>query len=250
MNEAIGLGRRQVLQAAGMTATWLLLPVGARALAGAEETALAAGQPGLGGVPRWFDAHRVKGHTRLALGAVGKRRYLPESDEFAHAAAAFKALGAGMFARHVKLNNGDPWWPTAKPRCEDGTLYSQHPRDVAGYTLEPGVSIVQQTIDEAHHEGLKIIAYYFHMTEKTLSEGAMVGDCVVPPHDEWVCKDPNGNRITIPRKPWFWLDITGPYREVVLTRLLELADMGIDGLQFDFFHLPPKGCWGTALEEA
>lgn len=241
--------RRQALQAGGLTAAWLLVPVGARAIADAEGDAIAVGQPGLGGLPRWFDVNRVQGMTTsLGLGAR-KPFYLPDSDEFAHAGAALKALGAGVFTRHVKLNNGDPWWPTAKPRCEDGTLYSQHPRDVAGYTLEPGVNLAQQIIDEAHREGLKIIAYYFHMAERTLSAGAVSGDCVVPAHDEWVCRDPEDKPITF-NGDWLWLDITGPYREVVLTRLLELADMGVDGFNFDDLHLPREGCWRTALADA
>ncbi len=41
--------------------------------------------------------------------------------------------------------------------------------------------------------------------------------------------------------------MTGPYRELVLQRLLDLAAMGADGLFFDFRHLPPRGCWDTAL---
>ena len=47
-----------------------------------------------------------------------------------------------------------------------------------------------------------------------------------------------------------FLDVTGPYREVVLTRLRELAEMGADGFLFDAWHLPPVGCWGSPLEEA
>ena len=46
------------------------------------------------------------------------------------------------------------------------------------------------------------------------------------------------------------LDITGPYREVVLTGCARLAELGADGFMFDERHLPPEGCWGSALEAA
>jgi hypothetical protein len=38
-----------------------------------------------------------------------------------------------------------------------------------------------------------------------------------------------------------YLDITGPYREVVLTLLRELAAMGADGFFFDERHLVGAG---------
>ena len=93
----------------------------------------------------------------------------------------------------------------------------------------------QEFIDEAHAEGLKIFAYYWHMSEKTMADL----------HREWICRDWNGNPVDTERG--LYLDMTGPYRELVLTRLRELAGMGADGLFFDFRHLPPRGCLNTAL---
>ena len=163
-------------------------------------------------LPAWFTKNRVHGHTRLIL------RLWHDTDEFTLAAAGFKALGAHVFTRHVKTGAEDPWWPTGQP---------------------PGRNVVQQFIKNAHAEGLKIFTYYWHMSETSLQK----------PHPDWVCKKLNGNPIS-GRTKGAYLDITGPYREVVLTRLLELAAMGTDGLFFDFRHLPPRGCWHTALAQA
>jgi hypothetical protein len=152
-------------------------------------------------LPAWFLANRVKGHTRLSFSAWHG------TPEFAQAAAGFKALGAGAFTRHVKTRDEDPW---------PGTVW-------------------QEIIDEAHAEGLKIVAYYWHQT--------------LAAHDEeWVCHMPDGSEIEGERG--IHLDITGPYRETVLEHLRRLADLGADASMFDERHLPPRGCWGSALEEA
>ncbi len=154
-------------------------------------------------LPDWFKANRVKGHTRLSFsGWYG-------TDEFAHAAAGFKALGAGAFTRHVKTSEEDPW-----------------PREVW-----------QALIDEAHAEGLHVVGYYWHQTEKSQNDDEAL-----------VCKQPNG--MWIDNERGYYLDITGPYGETVLERLQKLADLGVDGLMFDERHLPPIGTWGSALEVA
>ena len=165
-------------------------------------------EPTTGSLPAWFTTNRVHGHTRLTL------RLWRDKDEFKKAAAGFKSLGAHAFTRHVKTGDEDPWWPTGQP---------------------PRRNVVSTFIHEAHTEGLKIFAYYWHMSEKTMADL----------HSEWICRDWNGNPVDTERGPF--LDMTGPYRELVLTRLRELAGMGADGLFFDFRHLPPRGCLNTAL---
>jgi hypothetical protein len=147
-------------------------------------------------------------------------------------------LGAGAFTRHVKRADEDPWWPTALPLDDDQRPHSDRPRDVNGVILEPGKNIAQTIIDEAHTRGLRIIAYYWDASEATLAQQ----------HHDWICLNPHGNAFRTRRGTN--LDLTGPYREVVRVRLLELAAMGADGFLFDNFHLPLIGCWGTALEEA
>ena len=95
----------------------------------------------------------------------------------------------------------------------------------------------QQLIDEADGRKLKIVGYYWHMAEASLADTP-----------GWVCRKHDGTKIKGDRG--LHLDITGDFGGVVLERLLELAKMGIDGLQFDERHLPPGGAWGSALEDA
>jgi hypothetical protein len=101
-------------------------------------------------LPRWFDANRVQGHTRLILSTTWY-----ETPEFTQAAAGFRELGAGAFTRHVKRGDEDPWWPTALPVDADGTPHSSRPREINGVILEPGENVAEEIIDEAHAEGLK-----------------------------------------------------------------------------------------------
>src|SRR5262245_24514726 len=188
------------------------------------------------GLPRWFDANRVQGHTRLTLGMPPEFWY--RTPEFDHAAAGFKRLGAAVFTRHVKSADEDPWWPTKVPLDPDGRPHSSRPRVVRGVTLRPRDDVARKIVGEAHREGLKILTYYWHASEATVA--------ALPPAGS--CRRPRGQEMKSPRS--IHLDITGPYREVVLKRLLELAERGADGLFFDYRHLPHEGCWHSALEEA
>jgi hypothetical protein len=163
-------------------------------------------------LPAWFTVNRVHGHTRLKLADWG------DSDEFREASAGFKSLGAHAFVRHVKHGGEDPWWPM-------GEL--------------PVRNVVAQFIADAHAKGLKIITYYWHMSQKTMEQL----------HPKWVCRRRNGTPIEAATRGNH-LDITGPYREVVLNHLLELAAMGADGIMFDFHHLPARGTWGSPLARA
>lgn len=199
----------------------------------AKEEAAAGGSR----LPRWFDANRVQGHTRLRLG-IPPPNFWYGTREFNEAAAGFRGLGARAFTRHVKTADEDPWWPTALP-VDDGHPHSDQPREINGVVLEPGQNVAGAIIDEAHDEGLKIITYYWDASEKTLADR----------NPDWVCLTPKRKPI-VHRRRGTHLDITGPYREVVLARLLELADMGADGFYFDYRHLPQQGCWHTALEAA
>jgi hypothetical protein len=73
-------------------------------------------------------------------------------------------------------------------------------------------NLVKDFIDEAHAAGLKVVAYYWHMSEATIA-GL---------HWEWVCKNLDGvTPISGPQRSGYLLDITGPYGEIVLTRLCE-----------------------------
>ncbi len=163
-------------------------------------------------LPPWFTANRVHGHTRLTLSTW------KDTEEWVGAASGFKWLGAHAFTRHAKTGGEDPWWESGEP---------------------PPPNVVKDFIDSAHAAGLRIFTYYWHMSQTSLER---------PPHENWVCKSWSGSPIKA-RPGAHYLDITGPYGDVVLARLRDLAVMGADGLFFDARHLPPRGCWGTALEE-
>ncbi len=193
-------------------------------------------------LPDWFVGNRVHGQTRLIFGPTWHK-----TDEFKHAAAGFKALGAHVFTRHVKSADEDPPWPTALPLRLDGTPLSAGPREIHGVTVPPGRNVAQEVIDEAHDQGLRLVAYYWHFTEASVADPHPD----VEPHPDWICRHAPPSTDPIEHDPrGTHLDITGPYREVVLTRLLELAEMGVDGFNFDERHLPPEGAWGSALEAA
>jgi hypothetical protein len=192
-------------------------------------------------LPAWFVGNRVHGQTRLQFNATWH-----DTDEFKRAAEGFKALGARVFTRHVKSAAEDPPWPTALPtRLSDGRPLSDGVRVIHGVRLEPGRNVAREVVDEAHDQGLRIVTYYWHMTEASFTDPHPD----VEPHEDWICRHPDG-AVIVHKTRGTHLDISGPYRDVVLTRLLELAAMGADGFNFDERHLPPAGSWGSALEDA
>jgi hypothetical protein len=158
--------------------------------------------------PEWVDGARVQAHTRL---------WLHHRDEpvFTEASKAFREMGVRVITRHVKSGDEDPWWKTATP------------------TKSKDLDLVPDMVASCHGAGLKFIAYYWPMTDRTCSE-------VFP---EAVCLHPDGAVIKHHQRGNF-IDITYPaYREVVANRLIELAELGVDGFYFDERHLPPVGVW-------
>jgi hypothetical protein len=192
-------------------------------------------------LPGWFIGDRVHGQTRLQFGDRWDG-----GDQFLHAAEGFKELGARVFTRHVKSAAEDPPWPTALPvRLSDGRPLSDGPRLIHGVTVEPGRDVASEIIGEAKAQEMRIVVYYWHMSEASISQP----HDDVAPHADWVCKDPD--EVPIEHDPrGTYLDITGDYRNVVLARLLELAARGADGFNFDERHLPPEGCWHSSLAAA
>ncbi|SEE85156.1 alpha-amylase family protein [Ruania alba] len=192
-----------------------------------------------GSVPDWFTAERVQGMTHASL--CGIRGYVDE--RLPEVPGLFADVGATV-QTHLIKNEGieDPWWPADQPRHpDDGSrLYDGNRLTCDGdIELDAGANVSQDIIDRVHDEGARIIAYYWFMSEHRLAEL----------YPEWVCRDVNGNPLSHPRKGDY-LDITGPYGEVVLDRLLELSDMGVDGFFFDNRHLPFDGIWGSAIQDS
>jgi hypothetical protein len=200
--------RKSQLSGVAVLVCWLLfpsMPAGAHAAAS--------------DLPDWFDGNRVQAHTRLAP------RIWRDEPEFEHGNAILADLGAKALVRHVKTGDEDPWWPSAVPTGPDDEP-----------VLGDRANLIQPMVDDAHARGLRMIAYYWHMSDARIE--AL--------HPEWRCLDHRGDPITSKRGNH--LDITSPYRRIVARRLVELADMGVDGFYFDHLHLPLQGCWGSNLE--
>lgn len=159
-------------------------------------------------LPAWYDEYRVQAHTRLSS------RWLDEPI-FLTAAEAFRTMGVHTFVRHIKSGGEGAWWPSAVgailPGCEQRNL-------------------AQEIIDNAHANGCRIIVYHRHMEDHQLFLD----------HPEWAARDWKGEALQERREK---ICFNSPYEDFLLTRLLELVDMGADGFYFDEVHMPKAGCW-------
>jgi len=159
-------------------------------------------------LPDWYEGARVQLHTRLSL------RWL-DKPEFSNAAEAFAQMGAPAFVRHIKSGAEGAWWASAvgavAPQAEDR-------------------NIAQEIIDRAHAAGRRIIVYHRHMED----------DWIAEEHPDWAARDERGF-IRLGRR--YKICFNSPYDAFVLTRLLELVEMGADGFYFDETHQPKQGCW-------
>lgn len=160
-------------------------------------------------LPDWYAAHRVQGHTRMPLQYV-------DQDIFHRTAEAFQSMGARVFSRFLKCAGEGAWWPSRV-----GVIAPE----------ARGRNLAKEIIDEAHAEGMRLIAYYRHLEDDYLAEE----------HPDWVCKHSNGQPASTPRGKRMCFN--SPYPDFFESRALELVRMGIDGFIFDEDHMPPQGCW-------
>lgn len=189
----------------------------------------------------WFTRSLTQGHTR-AWAAPPDREDAPfgtflDTDIYDRTGEYFHTLGAEVFTRHAVSFDEDPWWPSETTLDENGEQRFRQARENAGSTLEADENPLQTSITNAWAFNTPLLAYYADSGDATIAAE----------HPEWVAKDSDGDPISHATKGLF-LDITGPYGEIVKQRLLELADMGVSGIYLDFRHLPPGGIWGTSVE--
>jgi len=188
----------------------------------------------------WFMDQVAHGHTRAWANP-------PESDvnppswfgtELYDRVGEYMAgLGASVFTRHTVSFDEDPWWPSEWPAVAEGLPSLSEARENAGFNLSAGENILAASVANAWEADIPSIAYYAETGDQRLAE-AFPG---------WIARDDEGNPIAHNNKGTY-LDITGPYGEVVKQRILELADMGYSGIYLDFWHLPPGGLWGSQLQ--
>lgn len=176
-----------------------------------------ASQPGYT-LPAWFDGNRVQLHTRLGPGVYNK-----DKDLFFDVGKDLRKMGATVFSRHIVSGNEGAWWQS--------TVGAIHP-------MAAERNAAQVIIDDAHDNGLRLIAYYRHIEDEWAAET----------HPDWQCVDPQGNPI--PGTRGVNMCMNSPYAAYVLQRQLELVDMGVDGFFYDSVHMPREGCWCGYCREA
>ncbi len=162
-------------------------------------------------LPEWFDAHRVQLHTRLAPSFLRR-----DPERFLEPGKWFKEMGVKVFSRHIVSGDEGAWWPSQHGAIDDMAVE----RNVA-----------QQVIEDAHENGLRIIAYYRHIEDGWAAEN----------HPEWRCVGPTGKPI--PGTRGINMCMNSPYADFVLARQLELVELGTDGFYYDSVHMPRNGCW-------
>ena len=159
-------------------------------------------------LPEWYGQYRVHAHTRLSPAWI-------ERDIFFKAAQALREMGVHTFVRHIKTGAEGAWWQSKV----GAVLSAARDRNIA-----------RELIDNAHKAGCRIIVYHRHMED----------DWAVAEHPDWAARDCRGQ---IYRARGNKACFNSPYADFVLTRLLELVDMGADGFCFDEVHMPKAGCW-------
>ncbi|MGB7329662.1 MAG: dockerin type I domain-containing protein [Rubripirellula sp.] len=192
-----------------------------------------------GSRPAWYESNRIHGITRLSM--VDPRRELErsyyETQESQQAASIFAELGAKTFTRHVLTMDEDPWWPSELPVDANGDPVLRQARDNRGIALDDRENLVQGFINSAWEQNIPMMGYFFDISDATLGQL----------NPDWVCTNSNDAIVSHTYKGEY-LDITGPYGNVVQQRLLEVADMGLSGIYLDFRHVPPNGCWSAQME--
>lgn len=160
-------------------------------------------------LPEWFEANRVQAHSEHGIEVA--LQLTPEGH-----ARVIRDIGAGVLTRIYLTRDEGAWWPS--------TVGEVHP-------LIGDRDFAQEISDAVHETGMKVIAYHRHMSDAAMQKA----------HPDWVCRLPDGSPYLEPRgktKTVFVLCLNSPYREYIKTRLVELADRGVDGIYFDNRHMP------------
>ena len=165
-------------------------------------------------LPTWFEQNRVQAHFENGI-----QNDLSELYKKLH--PAVRSMGSEVLTRIYKTTAEGAWWTTN-----------------AGYTHEglDGRDLGLEISLDAHAGGLKVFAYYRIMCD----------DYVEKEHPEWLCRDAKGKLVLEPRtrrRPKeedrkHVICFNSPARDLITTRLKELADRGVDGIYFDSWHMP------------
>ncbi|MFW6599966.1 hypothetical protein ACQBAU_13405 [Propionibacteriaceae bacterium Y2011] len=193
-------------------------------------------------LPAWFELSRVPAHLHLGARTWWNSPQPGRDELFANAGAAMKELGATAYVRFVKQPDCDPWWPSAAPLGPDGErLFDEdrwnywtnnnNPNGWGRKWVPAGTDLPALMGAEAAAQNMSVIGYYSYEYDRR----------VAAEHPEWVARVPDGefNDVAYRGVLGTVIDFTTPFREIVLQRLLELAERGLHGVYFDRQLFPP-----------
>ena len=164
------------------------------------------------GIPNWYLRNRVQIHTLIGIRDINDSSFFGFPKLLAQ-------YGVTVFSRQIKASDEEPWWPSK--------VGTQNPASIK--FNQNGKDLAKDIIDQMHSLNMKAIIYYRHSEDAEMFNK----------HPEWVCTDANGQAIKGERG--MMLSFNSPYRNVVITRLKELAEDGADGFLFDYSHVPDIG---------
>jgi hypothetical protein len=168
-------------------------------------------------LPAWLNDHRVELHWEGPLLYVEEdgtpdNRFAPW---LKNVQSRIKGMDPGVTVGLSKKGAEGAWWPSkvgeSLPEAKDRNIFKE-------FFLDP-----------MDGSGIKFVAYYRHDIDKPMEAQ----------HPEWLSLDANGQLIAnMDRdKTAHRLCFNSPYREIVKTRLVELAEMGTAGVYFDQDHM-------------
>jgi len=175
-------------------------------------------------LPGWFEMNRVQAHNEHPIDIAASAG--PQIH------AAIRAVGATGLTRIVLNRDEGAWWPSKVGEVHE---------------LTEGRDLARELIDDVHQRGMKCIGYFRYMSDMHIQTT----------HPSWVCRDHAGNPVREPRarRAKYFVGVicaNSPYRHYITTRLVELAERGIDMIYFDSWHMPSvctcRFC-GAAFEE-
>ena len=176
--------------------------------------------------PGWYNGHRVHVHTRLSI-----KSSWWDTPQFWGWAAEVDRMGVSVSTRFIKGAEEGAWWKSSV-----GAIHPYvYEMEAAGL---PDGDIAAKIITDAHAAGVRQFAYYRHQDD----EWAEVN------HPDWRCYDREGNVIMTATRG-AWMSIASPYGDYVITRIVELAQRGVDGIYFDYLHIPPEGDFNSYAQQ-
>ena len=166
-------------------------------------------------LPHWYDSSRVTMHAEFPSSST--------RPVFMGWSQLAKDMGLSHVVQAIKREGEGAWWPTA-----------------VGQSIEmvnSGRNLAKELIENAHKNGVRLIAYHRHMEDAWAAEA----------HPDWRAVDEKGGNY-LGRNDQVKLSFASPYADFMLTRIEELTRLGVDGFYFDEAHF--KISWDSYTKAA